>query len=152
MVKFKRIGHPPRNKKITWEVDENNCFICTSHSKDKDGYARIRDRYKNVGVHKYIYEECFGAVPEGMLVRHKYDNPMCINPEHLEVGTYQDNSNDMVKRGRSCKREKNGRAKLEKSDYEKILRARELDLSENQIAYIFGVDRVQINKLLRYGW
>ena len=152
MVKFKRIGHPPRNKKIEWIEDKNGCFICTSHKKDKNGYPRIRDRYKNVGVHKYIYEECYGEIPSGMIIRHKCDNPNCINPEHLELGSYADNSRDMVERGRSCKGSKNGRAKLSENDIEKILRARELDLQETEIAYIFGVDRVQINRILKYGW
>lgn len=150
--KFKRIGHPPRNKKIEWKEDENGCYICTSHARDKDGYPRIRDRYKNVGVHRYIYGECFGEIPKGLVVRHKCDNPKCINPEHLELGTYQDNSNDMVSRNRSCKGEKNGKSKLTKQDYEKILRARELDFTENEIAYIFGVNRAHINKLLKEGW
>lgn len=150
--KFKRIGHPPRNKKIEWKEDENGCYICISHAGDKDGYPRIRDRYKNVGVHRYIYEECFGEIPKGMVIRHKCDNPKCINPEHLELGTHQDNSNDMVNRNRSCKGEKNGKSKLTKQDYEKILRARELDFTENEIAYIFGVNRAHINRLLKEGW
>ena len=150
--KFKRIGHPPRNKKIEWKEDENGCYICISHAGDKDGYPRIRDRYKNVGVHRYIYEECFGEIPKGMVIRHKCDNPKCINPEHLELGTHQDNSNDMVNRSRSCKGEKNGKSKLTKQDYEKILRARELDFTEKEIAYIFGVNRAHINRLLKEGW
>ena len=150
--KFKRIGHPPRNKKIEWKEDENGCYICISHAGDKDGYPRIRDRYKNVGVHRYVYEECFGEIPKGMVIRHKCDNPKCINPEHLELGTHQDNSNDMVNRNRSCKGKKNGKSKLTKQDYEKILRARELDFTENEIAYIFGVNRAHINRLLKEGW
>ena len=88
----------------------------------------------------------------GTELEHKCDNRMCINPEHLETGSFAENSKDMVERGRSCKGSKNGKAKLTDSDIEKILRARELDLQETEIAYIFGVNRVQINRILNNGW
>ena len=149
MENFKRIGHKPRNKRIEWIINKNGCFVCVSHKKDKDGYARIRNRYKTTGVHRFIYEECFGEIPKGMVVRHKCDNPSCINPEHLELGTPQDNANDMVKRGRSLKGEKNPKNKIKQKDIDKISRARELDLSDEEIAYIFGVNRTTINKVLK---
>lgn len=48
--------------------------------------------------HRMVYYEATGGLPE--VVRHKCDNPRCINPEHLEGGTQQDNVNDTVSRGR----------------------------------------------------
>lgn len=92
--------------KFEYEIDENNCFNCTSHKKGKYGHALCNIGGKAMGVYRYIYEQCFGEVPEGMVVRHKCDNGACINPEHLELGTDQDNKNDMVKRGRSNKGDK----------------------------------------------
>ena len=83
-------------KPITWEVNENNCWICTSHKKDKDGYPV---GYKRK-IHRHVYEQCFGEIPIDMVVMHKCDNPSCINPEHLIIGTYKDNTEDMYSKGR----------------------------------------------------
>jgi hypothetical protein len=60
-----------------------------------------------------VYEECFGEIPDGLVVRHKCDVPMCINPEHLELGTPKENAIDKVVRGRSSVGDKNGRSKID---------------------------------------
>jgi hypothetical protein len=55
-------------------------------------------------------------------MRHKCDNPKCINPAHLEFGTQQENVKDMVNRGRNCVGAKHGRHKLTDMQVVKILR------------------------------
>jgi len=55
---------------------------------------------KTVRAHRVMYECTKGPIPPGMVVRHTCDNPACINPDHLIIGTHKDNSQDMVKRGR----------------------------------------------------
>ena len=64
----------------------------------------------------------FGEIPDGLVVRHKCDNRLCINPEHLELGTVRDNVLDMVKRGRhkSQRGSNNNLAKLNEDDVSKI--------------------------------
>jgi len=66
------------------------------------GYGKFWDN-KSYRVHRWIYEYLNGPIPEGLIVRHKCHNPSCVNPEHLELGTQQDNMNDKVKAGRSSK-------------------------------------------------
>lgn len=86
---------------IVWMEDpETGCWECTSHPLNTSGYPRIGKNGKQYCVHRFLYEELFGPVPEGHVVRHKCDNRRCINPEHLELGTYKENSQDMVERKR----------------------------------------------------
>lgn len=68
---------------------------------NKDGYGVIRAESKSFGAHRYAWERAYGPIPEGLVVRHKCDNPPCVRIEHLELGTPQDNTNDMIARGRS---------------------------------------------------
>ena len=69
------------------------------------GYGKFWDN-KSYRVHRWIYEYLNGPIPEGLIVRHKCHNPSCVNPEHLELGTQQDNMNDKVKAGRVSRGEK----------------------------------------------
>ena len=88
--------------KFNFEIDSNGCFNCISHKSTPPRlYPQASHNSKPQSVARHIYEACFGEVPNGLVVRHKCDNRKCINPEHLELGTPQDNMNDMVERGRS---------------------------------------------------
>lgn len=69
------------------------------------GQARVGSRIdgtrRTVRVHRLVWEHHYGPIPEGLVVRHKCDNPPCCNIEHLEIGTQQENIQDKVERGRS---------------------------------------------------
>lgn len=79
---------------------ENGCWIYGG-SKTSDGYGVLGvGRGKQVRAHRASYETFIGSIPAGMLVCHKCDVPLCINPDHLFLGTPKDNTRDMVKKGR----------------------------------------------------
>ena len=68
------------------------------------GYGRVRCKGKRVYAHRKAWEDKNGPAPEGMMIRHRCDNPSCINPDHLLLGSHQDNMQDMVARDRQSKR------------------------------------------------
>ena len=70
------------------------------------GYGKFWDN-KQYRAHRWIYEYLNGPIPEGLVVRHMCHNRSCVNPEHLELGTHQDNMDDMIKAGRVARGEKN---------------------------------------------
>ena len=68
-----------------------------------------------ISAHRAAYVAAYGPLEEGVVVRHKCDNPACCNPLHLETGTHADNVRDRVLRDRSAKGSRNGRAKVTES-------------------------------------
>jgi len=70
---------------------------------DTNGYGRFRIGGKGSKLdmaHRVSYELHKGKIPDGKLVLHTCDNRLCVNPDHLYAGTYQDNAIDAVSRGR----------------------------------------------------
>lgn len=136
-----------KRRAFTFVVNDTGCFVCNSHCKSRDGHLQFKLNKKVVPVHRYIYEECFGPIPEGQIIRHKCDNPACINPEHLMTGVHEDNVRDRVDRNRSAKGVHNGRSKL---NPEKVKEIRKSDMTTVQLGRLYGVDRKVIYDIRKY--
>ena len=90
---------------------------CINWSKGigSDGYGLTKRNNKLYRAHRLAYCDYHNidhSDIKGQLVRHTCDNPKCVNPEHLVIGTHQDNMDDMKKRNRSAKGLANGAGKL----------------------------------------
>jgi len=99
-------GFTVGNDKDCWEW-QAGCY--------KDGYGGINikgQKKRTVKAHRYSYEYFIGPIPQGMCVMHKCDNPKCINPSHLSVGTHLQNMRDRDSKRRSPFGENHPNAKL----------------------------------------
>ena len=83
------------------EVDPQKCFEWTG-GRQSNGYGNLWIGNRLVGAHRVAYALYFGAVPANKLVLHKCDNPRCVNPLHLYLGTQQDNMRDRTRNGKSA--------------------------------------------------
>jgi hypothetical protein len=72
--------------------------------KSKEGYGRIVIMGKRLYTHRVMWESTNGSIPNDLDVLHSCDNPSCINPSHLFLGTHQDNMTDRNIKGRSSKK------------------------------------------------
>jgi hypothetical protein len=72
-----------------------------SGGRSGSGYGSFGLGKSSMGAHKFSYELHNLPVPIGLVVRHSCDNRLCVNPAHLSVGTYKDNTRDMAERGRA---------------------------------------------------
>jgi hypothetical protein len=136
-------------KPITYDVTAAGCWVCTSHKRFKNGYFALCRNGKPGYMHRHIWEAANKrAIPRGLYVCHTCDNASCINPEHLFIGTQQDNMTDKVNKNKQLKGERIRNSKLKIKDIAAIrTRLRNGD-TQISVADAFGVDRITINDIV----
>jgi hypothetical protein len=83
-------------------TNQKGCWIWQGTVKGKMGYGGFYYRGKNISAHRYAYYlKTKKTIPKNMCVLHKCDNPRCVNPNHLWLGTNDDNVRDRDKKLRS---------------------------------------------------
>ena len=118
------------------------------------GYGYLQHEGRQVLAHRLAYCQHKGLSLEaikGLVVRHKCDNPKCINPDHLELGSQADNMADKVARGRALKGEEIGNSKLTEEQVAEIKRLyipRSRQFNQYQLAKRFNVSQSQISMIV----
>ena len=112
------------------------------------GHGNFWNNGRNVKANRFAYELWKGPIPPDMCVRHTCDEPSCVNPEHLLLGTQQDNMRDKVERNRQAKGEKNGSAKLTEDIVREIRILRGFDFTTAELSNTYKVNKSTILRIL----
>jgi hypothetical protein len=127
---------------------ESECWPWTA-STDGFGYGMIGvGSHSTKRSHVVSYELHKGPVPVGMVVRHTCDNPICVNPGHLLIGTVRDNTTDRMERGRSKGGHPHGPIKVTVADIAFIRASTE---TTTVLARRFGLSCTHTRRLRRGG-
>ena len=135
------------------KVDKtNNCWNWLAHINNW-GYGQFWDGENQMKAHRMSWVISHGDIPDGMCILHRCDNPKCVNPNHLFLGTLKDNMIDMVNKGRNVthmgKGEDNPSAKLTEIEV-RIIRAYHPALGSRQLSNMFGIAMQNIWKIVTY--
>ena len=124
-----------------WLGTTTGCYGGMTIGSRRDGTRRF------IGAHRVSFELHIGPIPAGLSVLHKCDTPFCVNPDHVYLGTHDDNMADMKLRGRSPHGERHGQAKLTLESVREI-RLRVGGESHSQVARRFGVSRSLVSMIV----
>jgi hypothetical protein len=103
-------------------------------------------------VQRYLYQKKYGEIPKGMVLRHTCDNRICINLNHLLIGTTQDNIRDKIERGRQPRGEKVGIFRLTEQQIIEIFISKEknIDLAKKYDTHQSNIHYIKSGKT--WGW
>jgi len=137
--------------KVDKSAGSGGCWLWMA-STDGYGYGQFWNAQKHAQVpaHRFLWELLHGSIPKGMCICHHCDNPICVNPTHLFLGTKADNAQDAVAKGRMHLGEAHGQSKLTKRD---IIAIRKRHDSDDEIcrelAMIYEVGIRHIYKIIK---
>lgn len=144
---------PKVMKPLQWDA----CWPWTGAKRGKppsQGYGSFKVKsYVALRAHRVAFALYYGRSPGELLVCHRCDNPECVNPSHLFLGTVQDNSTDMVRKGRAAthdgRGERNRAAKLSEAQVATIRDLIRAGLTNTAIAERFNVTHQLISRIRR---
>lgn len=144
-------GNTPNNKHTPqsfWNlVDKSgDCWLWTL-GVIGFGYGSLTYQGKAARAHRLAYTLGVGAIPKGMQVLHKCDNPLCCNPDHLFLGNHKDNINDRIEKDRTARGEQSGTHKL--TDEQVLyIKQHPKPVPRKRLAIEFGVGVTTIDNII----
>lgn len=134
----------------SYKKQENGCWIWMKFLHRGYGRFALKRAVKIIPAHRYSYQLHRGVeLTAEDVVCHKCDNPTCVNPEHLFVGTQEENVHDAMMKGRHCAGERHGMAKLTLTDVETIRAAYAHGMPCSRLAVDYGISVRHTYKIIR---
>ena len=132
---------------------EDECWECVAMYLDKDGYGQFYLNMKNIKAHRFSFQLFHKRlIKDKMCIMHSCDNPLCVNPHHLNEGTHLENMTDMHNKGRGVqpKGEKHNSAKLTEKQVLKIRKTydKKNGITATKLGNEYGVDRKVIHDII----
>lgn len=135
-------------KRLPEQLDENRCW-CWQGSLGPSGYGRVCHNKREYMAHRIAWE-IYNAepIPPELIVRHTCDNPLCVNPLHLILGTFLDNAKDRNLRNRTAKGVKINTSKLSDNDVMQIRIDHSNGVLQKDLAQKYNVTDVNISHIV----
>jgi len=127
----------------------DECWLWAKSTVPK-GYGQIKltGQRRQTYAHRVAYEWAKGPIPPHKQVCHTCDNPRCVNPAHLFVGTASDNLQDMKRKGRHLYGVKNSQSVLTDQKVKEILALSKVGVTQMDLAGRYGVSQGTISKIV----
>jgi predicted XRE-type DNA-binding protein len=126
----------------------DGCWTWTAY-KSSGGYGRLTHLGRCHWAHRVSYELNVGPIEGGLHVLHRCDNPACVRPEHLSLGTRTDNMQDALKKGRLSLGERHS-SKLTKRQVERIkVHYETWGTPQRILAKEYGISQQQVSNIVR---
>lgn len=122
------------------------CWLWTG-CRAGNGYGRMSVGGRQRPAHRIAWTIANGPIPEGLFVCHTCDNPPCVNPAHLFLGTHRENMKDMASKGRSTAGERHPKAKLTEADVREIRHLCGGGMPQRRVAAQFGLCQQHVSEL-----
>jgi HNH endonuclease len=126
----------------------DNCWLWTG-CKNVDGYGILRLNNKTLLSHRVSYDYHKGAIPKGLFVCHKCDNPSCVNPSHLFLGSSKDNKQDSIRKNRAVFA---NNKKLTDKEVQEIRAARRVGVGAAILANQYNITKWTIYDVCSRSW
>ena len=137
------------------KIEESTGCVLWVASVARDGYGSFYARGKLIPAHRAAFRMAYGEFNESLNVPHRCDNPRCVNPDHLFLGTQAQNVADMLRKQRHVPSRgvANGRSKLTDEIVRDMFVLRSKGQSFESIGRIYGVSRVTVSSIVkRLAW
>ena len=129
-----------RSRLVSKIIQSDDCWEWIG-ARSKQGYGDIFLRGKHRKAHRVFYETFVSSIPDGKILCHKCDNPICVNPNHMFIGTCLDNVMDCISKGRK-------KTKLSEADVVEI-RENKSGLTRKQLSEQYGVTDREIYRIMK---